>query len=395
MIWAHIRSAVSGAFGRVRRHRSALSSPGDNEAVEVSARKATVGVGRPSLRRGSITTRRPTSRRHTVRVAGPVADTGGSAAQSVFQRWLGARPTFRGKKRTVAAPAILGIAATVISFQSFTASLKPPTPPSVNGVGELYVERESVPSQMEVTFAQKDQKGGRSKVQIKLVFTKMGGKPVKWALVLYRDARFADPSDLTHVFLRPGITITDTMTADPPFRLNTKEQAQVIRGVTYPENEDGQVGNEQMVGWISKAVFAERGPRLTVSLPRYGRLRVPPILQVPRDSDEIDLGIPGTWRRPDVFQIDIAAGDNPPGRRIDVASPDVVDPAQLAWRDGESVRAILQRTDLAKESQQQFMVFALGAVVGAGVSLLMAALEKLIVGTESRGDRASRSSSGT
>jgi hypothetical protein len=247
---------------------------------------------------------------------------------------------------------------------------------------------------MAVTFTQEEQEEGRSKVEIKLVFSQMGGKPVHWALVLYRDARFADPSDLTHIFLRPGITLTETMAADPPFRLNPKERTQVIRGLTYPENLDGQGGDEQMVGWISKAVFAERGPRLTVSLPRYGRLRVPPILQFPRDADEIDLGVPGRWRRPDVFQIDVAAGENPPGRRIDVASPDVVDPARLAWRDGESVRAILQRTDLAKESQQQFIVFALGAVVGGGVALLMAALEKLIVGTESRGARASRSSAG-
>jgi hypothetical protein len=299
---------------------------------------------------------------------------------------------FGKQKRTVLVPALLGLAASAASFTWYTAALTPPTPPAVDGVGELYIDRAEVPTQLMVTFAQKEQTQSRSKVEIRIVFRQMAGKPVRWALVLYRDARLVEVADTERTFLPPGVTVGAARAGDPPFRENPQQDIQVIQGLSQPVNLEGQASSVAMVGWIPKAVFSERGPRLAVSLPRYGRLRVPPVFQFPRDPDAIDLGIAGAWRRPETFQVDVAAGDNAPGQRIDVASPDVVDPARLAWQDDESVRALLQRTDLAEESRQQILVFVLGAVVGGGVSSLLVAVEKLLVDTNARDAPASPSS---
>jgi hypothetical protein len=302
------------------------------------------------------------------------------------------RLVFGQRKRTVLVPALLGLAASAASFVWYTAALTPPTPPAVDGVGELYIDRAGVPTQLMVTFAEKEQRANRSRVKIRIVFRQMGGKPVRWALVLYRDARLVDVADSQRTFLPPGVTATAAQAGDPPFRENPRQDTQVIQGVSQPVNLAGQASSVAMAGWIPKAVFSSRGARLAVSLPRYGRLRVPPVFQFPRDPDAVDLGIAGAWRPPETFQVDVAAGDNAPGQRIDVASPDVVDPARLAWQDDESVRALLQRTDLAEESRQQTLVFVLGAVVGGGVSSLLVALEKLLVDTKARAAPASPSS---
>jgi hypothetical protein len=314
-----------------------------------------------------------------------------------FARWLRPRVPrlkFRQRKRTVLVPALLGVLASAVSYFWFSTALTPPTPPKVDGAGEIYIDRPDVPTQLRVTFAQKDQEKDRSKVNVELVFRSMGGKPVRWAMMLYRDARLINVDNHQRTFVPPGVTITQTQAGDPPFRENPKEDAQIIQGVSYPTNDNGRATSVRFSGWIRKAVFSERGPRLVISLPRYGRLRVPPILQFPRDADAIDLGVPERLRRPDTFQVDVMAGENAPGQRIDVASPDVLDPASLAWQDDETVRALLQRTDLAGESRQQILVFVLGAVVGAGVSLLMAAAEKLLIDTEPKDVQSSHASAG-
>lgn len=123
-------------------------------------------------------------------------------------------------------------------------------------------------------------------------------------------------------------------------------------------------------GELPVEVFAATDSTFMLSLPRHGRMQLSSLFPLPNQPD-IDIGITGDWSRPDIFQVDVDAGPNGAEWRIDIASPDIANPARLQWRNDESVRPLLQRTNLGQEADQQKWTFVLGAVVGAAIALIL------------------------
>lgn len=282
------------------------------------------------------------------------------------------------KPRSLLIPAVLGALLVGVSFFFYFTSISPPRPPAVDGAGEIYVSAPDVLTRLAVTFSPSRVRPGRSHVQLDVVFYGLRSKPIDWALVLYGDAQLSNPDDPSVTAIPPGARITSTEAGYPPFAANRKEQVQVIWGTAYPANLSGQVSAVLISGWLHVAVFSQGGPAFTLSLPRYGRVHLSPLFQFPQMPGAIDIGVPGTWKRPDNFEVDVDAGTNDANQRIDVASPDVIDPTTLHWESSESVRAVLRRTDLQKEAIQQTEIFLLGAIVGAGASSVVATLERVL-----------------
>jgi hypothetical protein len=90
-------------------------------------------------------------------------------------------------------------------------------------------------------------------------------------------------------------------------------------------------------GELPVEVFAATDPTFMLSLPRHGRMQLSSLFPLPNQPD-IDIGITGERSRPDIFQVDVDAGPNGAEWRIDIASPDIANPARLQWRNDESVR---------------------------------------------------------
>jgi hypothetical protein len=151
---------------------------------------------------------------------------------------------------------------------------------------------------------------------------------------------------------------------------------QVLSGTAFPTNLDGQAGSVRIIGRIPLAVFTEKGPTFSLTLPRYGRVHLSPAFKFPQLPNALDLGIPGQWRRPEQFEVVVEAGSNDTSQRVDLAAPDLVFPTRLYWESDEAVTVVLRRTDLRLEARQQTAVFILGAVVGAGASTIVVAIER-------------------
>ncbi len=131
-------------------------------------------------------------------------------------------------------------------------------------------------------------------------------------------------------------------------------------------------------GHIAKEVFVQGGPKEAISLPRYGRVELDPLLEFAGEASKFDIGVPGVWSRPEVFEVQVDAGVNEIDQRVDLASPDLDDPAKLSWRDDEAVTPLVLRTSLSGESDLQQITFLLGAVVGAGAASILTAVERLL-----------------
>jgi hypothetical protein len=208
---------------------------------------------------------------------------------------------------------------------------------------------------------------------------------VAWALVMGGDACFAEHrrcvgsvNDTTTTFLPPGAKLALVRIGQPPFRANPKtSRAQIVYGVTKMDKSDGHLGASNLTGYIQAAVVTQSGPNWDLTLPSYGRLPVSPLFDFPQRPGALNLSIPGTWRRPGRFQVNVTV-DSPgtdSNHQVNVASPPLTDPLVLHWESGEAVRGVIQRTDLHLQARQQILVFALGAVVGAAASLVLALFE--------------------
>jgi hypothetical protein len=160
----------------------------------------------------------------------------------------------------------------------------------------------------------------------------------------------------------------------PPFRANPKNyRAQIIYGTTKMDKAGGHAGASTLAGYIKATVVTSAGPDWDLTLPSYGRLPVSPLFDFPDRPGALDLSVPGNWHRPRVFEVDVSVNSpgNDSGHRVDVASPPLADPLFLRWQSGESVRGVIQRTDLNLQARQQILIFALGAVVGAAAALVL------------------------
>jgi hypothetical protein len=139
------------------------------------------------------------------------------------------------------------------------------------------------------------------------------------------------------------------------------------------------------------------GPDWDMTLPSYGRLAESPIFKFPDRPGALDLSIPGAWYQPTTFEVDVAVQSpaNDSSHRVDVASPPLADPQFLQWQSSESVRGVVQRTDLNAAAHQQILIFVLGAVVGAGAPLVLLIFQWPFEGAlDTIVSRASRSSRG-
>jgi hypothetical protein len=233
---------------------------------------------------------------------------------------------------------------------------------------------------LDVRFPFTRGKGGDSQVVINLsFFSKV--KSVSWALAMYGDACLAERGSClgsvdsaTSTTLPPGARLAIVKIAATPFSANPKEtSAQVIYGTTDLVTPVGRAGASIIRGHIKATVVNSSGPNWDLTLPSYGRLAESPIFDFPNRPGALDLSVPGAWHRPNVFEVDVtvASPANDSNHHVDVASPPLADPQFLKWQSGESVRGIVQRTDLNAAAHQQILIFALGAVVGAGASLVL------------------------
>jgi hypothetical protein len=282
---------------------------------------------------------------------------------------------------------VLGIIFVYGSFSIYTQFLRPPQPPRVTSTVQMYISDPSIPAFLNVGFSQAGSASDRTPVRIALSFIGPQRVPsVAWALVFYGDACIAErgaclrsAASATDTQLPPGAQVRIVRIAGTPFSANRKDQtAQVIWGTTGLDTASGVAGASIIQGNIPARVSSNSGPTSALSLPSYGRLPVSPLFDFPNRPGALDLSIPGGWRRPQTFQVDVDAGGNDSNHRVDVASPPLVDPVHLHWASADAVRAVLQRTDLQRQASQQVLVFLLGAAVGAGASSVLTVLEFLI-----------------
>jgi hypothetical protein len=283
-------------------------------------------------------------------------------------------------------PLLLGLALVYPSFLLYSLAATPPAPPAVTGAGEVYVEDASIVTTLGVTVDPRAaHAAGRWPVDLTLAFaapppSSTAARAVRWAVVLYADARLAPGT----IVLPPGVTATDTLAADPPFAQGDRQPVQVISGTTYLTNTNGTTGATVVHGDLRAEVFSRTDVKLALSLPRYGRVRLNPLFQFPDQPGAIDIGIPGAWHRPDRFEIDVDAGPNGIDERIDTDSPGITDPSTLSWQSNETVRALLTRTNTSAEANAQALTFALGAVVGAGAASILTAIERALLAIRRR-----------
>jgi hypothetical protein len=298
--------------------------------------------------------------------------------QDERNRKVGGR--FIPSSSTVAA-FFLGAALLVVSAELYSNVVSPVRAPIVPGHAELYVQDQGVTADLSVTFPLKS-RDGESQVIIGVAFTSVRQVPdVSWALVMSGDACFAERGECitsvngtTSTFLPQGAKATLVKIGQPPFSANPKNSpAQIVYGTTKMDKAGGHAGASTLAGYIKASVVTSAGPDWDLTLPSYGRLPVSPLFDFPDRPGALDLSIPGTWHRPSVFEVDVSVNSpgNDSGHRVDVASPPLADPLFLRWQSGESVRGVIQRTDLNLQARQQILIFALGAVVGAAASLVL------------------------
>jgi hypothetical protein len=278
--------------------------------------------------------------------------------------------------RSLLVPALLGAILVGISYWLYSGLVTPPVPPATEGTAAIYVDDPRISTQLQVTFdPAADRQPERTPLIITLAFSAPAPPPpkVQWALVLYDQARL---DESTAVLPSDVEIINDKAAADPPLVTGEKRPVQVIHGTADLTPVSGRSAATVISGELLVEVSAAGGSKHALSLPRYGRMQLtPPFSNQP---GAIDIGIPGPWSRPNIFQVDVDAGPNGTEYRIDTASPSIDDPARLRWQSGESVRALVQRTNLRQEADQQTRTFILGAAVGAGIASILTALERLM-----------------
>ena len=288
------------------------------------------------------------------------------------------------KPRSMAISVLLGAILVGVSFYMYFAIVSPPQPPVVNGAGELYLLDPQVTTRMAVTYKPSPSGKNTSHIEIVITFFGAAGKPVDWALVLYGDARFADPGNPTATIIPPGARIGPATAGSPPLSGNPRGPVDVIRGRAYPKDLNAQSATQLITGDIPAVVAKQDGATFSLAMPRYGRVHLPPLFQFPHEPGALVIGIPGDWKQPERFEVDVDAGRNDVNQRIDLSSPDLADPTALYWESDESVHAVLRRTDLHRDAVQQTEVFVLGAVVGAGASVAIEVVEAAATGLRIR-----------
>lgn len=284
--------------------------------------------------------------------------------------------------KNVASGLLLGAVLLVASAKLYSDIVSPSQAPIVPGHAELYVTNPAVTTDLAVDFPMTSDKYGDSQVDIGLNFyNNHRAKSVTWALVMYGDSCLAEQrtciesaGEALHTTLPPSSHVTMVKIAQTPFSANPKNTvAQIIYGTTYFTTPVGRAGASIILGHIAATVVNSSGPEWDMTLPSYGRLPESPIFDFPNRPGALNLSIPGHWYRPANFEVGVTVDSqgNDSNHRVDVASPPLPDPQFLSWQSGESVRGIVQRTDLPAAARQQILIFVLGAIVGAGASMLL------------------------
>ena len=291
------------------------------------------------------------------------------------------------KRRFVPSPSVssaflVGAILLVASARLYSDIVRPTQAPIVPGTTQLYVTNPAVATELDVVFPMASGKDGDSQITVNIAFLGNGhAKSVSWALVMYGDACLAEEGrclssadQAQSTTLPPGARVTIAKIAQTPFSANLKNTvAQIIYGTTYFVTPVGRAGASIIKGHIKATVVDRSGPNWDMTLPSYGRLAESPIFKFPDRPGALDLSIPGDWYQPTTFEVDVAVHSpgNDSNHHVDVASPPLADPQFLEWQSPESVRGVVQRTDLNAAAHQQILIFVLGAVVGAGAPLVL------------------------
>lgn len=282
----------------------------------------------------------------------------------------------------VVTPLVLGVLLIGLSLVIYNPVVAPPEPPGVQGSGMVFVDSgsaEDVAVRLVVRIdPEADHALGTWPVTSYLEFVISAPAPtpraVQWALLLYGDARMPEGVGL----IPPNTRLLNSTAANPPYRFGEKEDVQIITGMAYLTAGANRVFTTQFTGALPREIVAVGGPKQAISLPRYGRVELDPLLQFAGEATNFDLGLEGQWSRPGTFEVRVEAGANGTDQRIDVASPDLEDQLQLVWTDEDSIAPAVLRTSLAGEAGAQRVTFILGAIVGAGAAAVLAALERVI-----------------
>jgi hypothetical protein len=227
---------------------------------------------------------------------------------------------------------------------------------------------------MRVEFVPESLRSARPRVSVALSLFPPAGSNYRWALLLYGDARFATDghSDLV---LPPGASILPGKAGNPPFAANPKQPVQIITGSVAGLFLDGGAGAAIINGSLNRTVGTESGPGRAVVLPEYGRVSLPPLFRFPRQPGSIDIGAPGPWAVPDVFQVAVDAGPNSPDERLDLESPALLERTRLSWQDDDAVKGVIRSTNIPGEDAERRKLFLVGVLAGASASALVAALQ--------------------
>jgi len=284
---------------------------------------------------------------------------------------------------TAASGFLLGAALLLTSAKLYSDLVSPSQAPIVPGHAELYVTNPAVTTYLGVNFPMKSGKYGDSQVIIDLAFynNHHHAQSVTWALVMYGDSCLAEQGtcirsagEASNTTLPPGSQVTMAKIGQTPFSGNPKNTvAQIIYGTTYFTTPVGRAGAAIIQGHIAATVVNSSGPEWDMTLPSYGRLQESTIFAFPNRPGALNLSIPGHWYRPATFQVNVNVNSpgNDSNHRVDLAFPSLANPQLLEWQSGESVRGVVQRTDLNAAANQQILIFVLGAIVGAGTSMLL------------------------
>ncbi len=309
-----------------------------------------------------------------------------ASGKTDVQLWLTRNQLVRDPNvhsKAILAPLGLGISLVYVSLLLYFPATTPPTPPAVDGAGEVYVDpvmADSVAVRLKVTVEPDvAHAAGRWPVTYTLTFVGSPAPPtqptpVRWALVLYGDAQLVGGMRLKP----PNTTLQLSTAANPPYTRGTPKPVQIIAGTIYLTSGNNQTATVPLHGELPKEAFAEGGPKQALSLPRYGRVQLDPLLVFTGEPVIFNIG-DQEWVQPPTFEVEVDAGQNGTDERVDLASPDLVDPAKLNWRSQDTVTALLVRTSVSAEAKTQRLTFALGAVVGAGAASILTAAERLLM----------------
>lgn len=257
----------------------------------------------------------------------------------------------------------------------------PPSSPSLPAVdGELYVfvGDPAVRADLRVEVSLPDQE--RPEVSTTLGLTSDSAQSaVRWALVLFKDARY-DPADrLVPSGAQP--TVVATSVPRSPLKGNTPHPAIVIFGAVDLKPAQPQLAVTVTGRAVSNYQQADSLYRVA-NLPSYGVSALP--ASIKDDPKLLAIGVPGEWWLPDLITVAVyvAEADDPLTTSSAMiprfVSPALEDPGRLRWITVE--QPVHPRFAFENASEIRVRHLLAGVLLGVAGSALVAFIGRILDG---------------